>query len=362
MRIAFLGDSSLTHTIRWSSFFAEKGHDVLLITFEEPAASNIDVIHLKTYMPTKLGGYLSRFLKVKSILSEFKPDLLNSLYVSGYGFLGALTKVHPFVAGCLGSDILIDYPSSLIHKIQITYTLKKADLVTVDAENLAMRVQKLGVPQKRILKVYFGIDDGVFHPPSEDRVPSGDKTAPVIISTRKLYPLYNVGLLIEAAQKVLERFPEARFVICGDGPERTALEKRTGELGLTNNVSFKGTLSTEELARELREADIYVSTSMSDSTSVSLLEAMACAAVPVVSDIEANREWVENGKNGFLFDPHDAADLASAIVSLFEDRETLSRAKEQNIVIIREKALWRDNMEKVEKEFARLVDEAGGTQ
>ena len=355
MRIAVLGDASLTHTARWAGFFAESGHDVLLITFEEPEQPKVETVYLKTYLPTKLGGYLSRFTKVRSILERFKPDIISSLYISGYGFLGALTKVHPFAASCLGSDLLVDYPSSLIHRIQITYALKKADLVTVDAENLADRVRKLGIPDRRILKVYFGIDDSIFHPPETGEDDTGKGKPPVVISTRKLYPIYNVGLLIEAAPKVLEEFPEAGFVVCGDGPERSGLERRARELGIEDRVAFKGNLEVEELARELRRADIYVSTSISDSTSVSLLEAMASGAVPVVSDIEANREWIKNGENGLLFDPRNASALAESITSLLRDPAARSKAAGRNISLVREKGLWTENMKRVEERFEDLV-------
>jgi glycosyltransferase involved in cell wall biosynthesis len=63
----------------------------------------------------------------------------------------------------------------------------------------------------------------------------------------------------------------------------------------------------------LRAADVYVSASSSDGTSSSLLEAMASGLYPVVSDITANRPWVEHGKNGLLFAVGDAASLAEAL-------------------------------------------------
>jgi len=351
MRIAILADASLTHITRWCNYFAGRGHDVLLITFEKPADSNINTVKLTPYLPTKLGGYLSRFLSVKAVLKSFKPHLLNSLYISGYGFLGALTKVKPFVVSSLGSDLLVDYQSSFIHIAHILYALKKADLVTVDAENLKQRVLTLGISESRILKFYFGIDGKIFNPPDNSK-----KEKPIIISTRKLYPLYNVNVLLEAAEEIIKEFPSATFVICGSGPEEKPLKRKAQDLGMAGKFIFKGTLSQHDLADELKKATIYVSTSLSDSTSVSLLEAMACGTLPVVSDIEANREWINDSRNGLLFKPGDSKDLSRAIIRALKDNELRSRATEINLDLIQEKGLWETNMAMVEEKFNRLIE------
>jgi len=351
MRIAVLADASLTHVSRWCNYFAGRGHDVLLITFEEPADSNINTVKLTPYIPTKLGGYLSRFLSVKAVLKSFKPHLLNSLYVSGYGLLGALLKFKPFVVSSLGSDLLVDYQSSFIHKAQILYALKKADLITVDAENLKQRVISLGISESRILKFYFGIDGKIFNPPGVR-----NREKPTIISTRKLYPIYNVKVLLEASEEIIKEIPSTTFVICGSGPEEKSLKKKAQELGIAGKFIFKGTLSQKDLADELREATIYVSTSLSDSTSVSLLEAMACGAFPVVSDIEANREWISDSKNGLLFKPGDSKDLSRAIIRALKDSELRSKATEINYNLIREKGLWETNMAVVEETFKTLTE------
>ena len=74
-------------------------------------------------------------------------------------------------------------------------------------------------------------------------------------------------------------------------------------------------------AELLGRAEIYLSASLSDSTSVSLLEAMASCAVPVVSDIEGNREWVGEGEGARLFPPGDSAALARALEHALDDSD-----------------------------------------
>ena len=356
MRIAFLGDASLDHVRRWAGYFGERGHEALLLSFEEPGECPVPCRRLKPVLPTKLLGYASALGSMKSELEFFRPDIVNALYAGGYGFVAALSGFGPLVVTTLGSDILIDYPSSPIHRLQIDYALRKAELVTTDADIVSERLVRSGIPPVKILKAYFGIDEGVFHPVSGGGPGTGGGVR--IISTRNLHPLYDVECLIEALPALLERI-EAHTVICGEGPERAALERRVSRLGLGDRVEFKGRLHHEALAEELRSADLYVSTSRSDSTSVSLLEAMACGIPPVVTDLQANREWISDGVNGLLIPPGDSAALAAALRRMLEDHELAKRFREANLSIVRERGLWSENMAKVERAFTRLAGSTG---
>jgi len=356
MRIAFFGDASLAHVRRWAEYFGGRGHDVLLLSFEEPGACAVPCRRLETVLPTKLLGYATALGRVKSELEFFRPDILNALYAGGYGFVAALSGFRPLVVTTLGSDLLVDYPSSFIHRLQIDYAVKKARLVTTDADVVTAVLVRAGTPPVKILKVYFGIDEGVFHPPGGSR----DGTARAgarIISTRNLHPIYGVETLIDAMPRLRER-GDVRLVICGDGPERERLERKASGLGLEEWIEFKGRLGAEALAAELRASDVYVSTSRSDSTSVSLLEAMACGVPPVVTDIPANREWITDGENGLLVPPGDPARLTAAILRMIEDKALATAVRDLNTELVKEKGLWSKNMESVEKAFIHLVENA----
>src|SRR6185295_18103430 len=102
---------------------------------------------------------------------------------------------------------------------------------------------------------------------------------------------------------------DARLVIAGDGSLRLALERMAREMLPAGRFEFVGRLEPAPLAELLGRAEVYLSASLSDSTSVSLLEAMASGAVPVVSDIEGNREWVRDGEGARLFAAGDVAAL-----------------------------------------------------
>ncbi|MBN2070014.1 MAG: glycosyltransferase [Candidatus Krumholzibacteriota bacterium] len=355
MRIVFLGDGSLNHIRRWAGYFHERGHEVLLLSFEDISGCLFPSLRLPKYLPTKLAGYLSAFPTVRRILKNFKPDLVNALYAGGYGFLASISSDAPLVVSTLGSDLLIDYPSSPVHRYQIRRALRGAALVTTDAENLSAAAIEAGVSSEKILKIFFGIEEDIFFPPAPSGTAMTREAGRVnIITTRNLYSVYNIDLLVDSAPMILKK-TDALFTICGEGPLRNNLEEKVSRMGLNERFIFRGRLSPEEIAGELRNANIYVSTSLSDSTSVSLLEAMACGAIPVVTDIVANREWIENGKNGFLVPVDSPEALAEAVVESTRDSDRIDIFRKKNISIIKKKGLWAPNMRVLEERFLSML-------
>jgi glycosyltransferase involved in cell wall biosynthesis len=106
----------------------------------------------------------------------------------------------------------------------------------------------------------------------------------------------------------------------------------------------------------LRSADIYVSTSLSDGTSVSLLEAMACGVFPIVTDIPGNRPWIAHGKNGFLFEKGDYDKLSELILQNIGSKELIKNAAKINQEIVKEKGNWENNIKEIGNLYAKLIE------
>jgi glycosyltransferase involved in cell wall biosynthesis len=171
---------------------------------------------------------------------------------------------------------------------------------------------ELGADPSRVAVVPWGADLALFPlaPPAAD---------PHVVSLRQLAPLYDVACLIDALPAVRDAVPGVRVTLAGDGPERAALERRARERGVAGRVTFAGALPHRELPALLAGAAAVVSCARSDSTSISLLEAMASGATPVVTDLPGNREWIDDGVEGRLFPPGDAPALASALAAVLGD-------------------------------------------
>jgi len=113
--------------------------------------------------------------------------------------------------------------------------------------------------------------------------------------------------------------------------------------GLADRVRFLGQVAYDELPACYRTADVYISASRCDGSSVSLLEAMASGLPAIVSDIPANREWVEPGVNGWWFRDGDAAALAESILTASRAGKGLKEMGKRSRETAEARADWRQN-------------------
>lgn len=327
MRILVLGDGRQPHTRRWIQALQESGSEVVAASMESPSEPLPCPFHL---LPASGPGFLRHRAALPPLLAiarEFKPRCITSLFVPDYGFLGArLRKSMGHEAGpslcvaALGSDLLINAHRTPLHRLRARWVLQQADVVAVDARVLGEAAISLGAAPAKIHRLYWMPDLLRFSmqpdPPDSPRR---------VVSTRQLDRLYDVGTLLEAMRPLfLQRGSEVELVVAGDGPERSRLEERARQLG--GRVHFTGRLAPLELAELLQSATVYVSTAHSDSTSVSLLEAMACGAFPVTTSIPGNREWVTEGNSGLLFTSGNSGNLAHQIARALDDRMLRERA------------------------------------
>lgn len=127
----------------------------------------------------------------------------------------------------------------------------------------------------------------------------------------------NHALFVRMAAQVLKRFPQAHFVIVGDGPQRSSIETLAAELGITDRVHLLGTRS--DTPRIVAALDCFTLCSLNEASPVSILEALACG-VPVVStDVGSIRESILEGETGFLVPSEDLESLAARVCDLLAD-------------------------------------------
>jgi glycosyltransferase involved in cell wall biosynthesis len=152
----------------------------------------------------------------------------------------------------------------------------------------------------------------IFGPPARLLSAPTDRQE-VVLSARQLVPEMRVDLIIEAFRQasVSPTLHSRKLVIAGAGPEARALKRLAAEM---ENVEFVGMLSQGELHEQVLRSSVAVSVPVSDATSATLLESLAARIVPVVNDLPANREWVDETVGEVV--PRDpmAEDVAAAIV------------------------------------------------
>jgi len=217
---------------------------------------------------------------------------------------------------------------------------------------MARKIEEMGIPRGKIISANFGVDEALLEVKAQSR-----NGRPILVSTRMLHDVYNNATLIRAIAVVRKCHPDVLLRFAGDGPLRKHLETLVDKLGLQTNIEFAGFLSGSNLIGALSAADLYLSTSLSDGASVSLLEAMAVGLFPIVSDIAANREWITDGVNGFLVDPLDIDALAEGITLALRRVDWRREVCQQNKEIVRRRALRKNQMEIVEQAYRELVSQ-----
>jgi len=128
------------------------------------------------------------------------------------------------------------------------------------------------------------------------------------------------------------------------------------QAGMLDYVHFGGQVKQADLPRYYRVADIYLSASHSDGSSLSLMEALACGTPVLVSDIPGNREWIEPGKSGWLFKDGDVDDLAQGILQAVEQRKTLKTIGQNARKLAEERADWSKNFEKLLQSYEMALN------
>lgn len=354
IHICYLANASSIHVQKWVDYFNKRNYKISVISFSSGNIKGAEVyfINLGFFSHFKL-KYILGLPQVKKLLFQLKPDILHAIYLSSYGLVGALTDFHPLIISAIGSDILVTAKSSFIKKFLARHTIKKADLINSQATHLTKELMLLGAKPKKIITFSYGIDLEQIRQKKE--INPQDKKQKIVISTRTLEPIYNLELLIRSVPKILKEMPEVKIWLIGSGREEKKLKELASELRISQSIEFLGKLSNQEVLDRLEKADVYVSTSLSDGSSISLLEAIAKGVFPVVTDIPANREWIKDNINGFLCPTDDPSQLSKRILEALTNNALRKRAAEENKTLLEEKGSYQKNIGVVEKRYLQLI-------
>jgi glycosyltransferase involved in cell wall biosynthesis len=193
--------------------------------------------------------------------------------------------------------------------------LEKAVLCYGQTENECRMIEKFGGRSKLQPN---GCDVSEFFPD-----PAIQRGKTILTITRLTNKQKRTSDLIRSMVELPE---EWTLDIVGSGPDRDLLERLTGDLNLSSRVRFHGFLGRAEVRDLLRRCGVYAMPSANEGLAVAALEAMACGAAVVLSQIRAFEPLVTDGINGRLVSVGDVNGLAAAIVDAWEHRESMGKA------------------------------------
>ena len=324
LKLAFLGDPNSIHLRRWAAFFAERGHRVTLLVpgglkVDPGLPASIAFESFRRLNPRSIFPPLSFVRSRRSVrraVARVAPDVLNAHFLTLNGWHAWMSGFHPYAVTLWGSDIYVGPRRWWAVRQLARLTLRAADLVMADSEDLRRGAEELGARPDRTELIGWGVDLTRFSggpAPAELRSRLGLDGRRVVFSPRAIKPLYRQRVVVEA----LARLPRDVSVVMSrqssDPAEVEAIERRAAALGISDRLLLVPEIAHAEMPDFLRLADVVVSVPISDSTSVTILEALACERPVVAADLPSVREWLEELDPRSLVPVDDPGATAAAV-------------------------------------------------
>jgi glycosyltransferase involved in cell wall biosynthesis len=355
MRILYFSRDYSTHDHRFLSALAQTEHKIYYLRLEQsghtledrPLPPEIEPVPWAGgNRPARLKDGIRLFDDLRRVIRQVKPDLIHAGPIQRSAFLVALTGFRPLVSASWGYDLLHDVNINPFWYWATRYTLHYSAAMVGDCNTIRQLAISYGMPDERIVTFPWGVDINHFNITGNE--PSNGQTFS-LLSTRGFEPIYGIEVIAHAFVIAARKRPELHLTMLGNGSLNTSIRQIFLVGGVYHRVSFPGQVTYADLPAYHQNADLYISASHSDGTSISLLEALACGTPVAVSDIPGNQEWVTPGENGWLFPDGDAEALASVILQAVDQSQTLSSMGRNARRIAETRADW-------DRNFPRLLE------
>lgn len=306
-----------------------------------------------TYLSQSESGHDNRFLS--TLRKEFD---IETIYIDNYSsglkfqeftdasiiiatpLSGGITAVSknteiPIVGICMAFEINEEAKNEN-NKKQIIENINRCVGIICDSRYIEDQIRNDYRYSGQILRIPYGCDQQLF-----TKIEFSPSQKLRLISTRSWTTLHSNVTILEALEILTLRNIDFEILMLGDGPELPEAKKRN-ENSQRRGIEFGGGYTQTELVEHFRQSEVYISASISDGTSVSLLEALSAGRICVCRDFPSNVEWIEHGVTGFLF--KDVTTLANILeeinVMSDENREKMSAQARLSVLNI---ADWEKN-------------------
>jgi glycosyltransferase involved in cell wall biosynthesis len=259
------------------------------------------------------------------LIGKIKPDIIHVQapnFFSCSAIPAAKLRKIPIIATVHRAEVdTIANPTFFFRKHALA-RFNKIIAVSNYTKSLAL---KAGASESQINVIYNSCDERFFFYGREKNVlrkklnfRSDDR---IILFVGNLIRRKGLSLLMESLNLLRDKIPDFLALIVGEGEDLQNLKSMVNKYGLNRNVIFYGRISKTKLSDLCALADVFVLPSTSEGHSVALLEAMASGLPIVASDIEGNKESVEDGVNALLFKNANREELAEKLAVVLTDQK-----------------------------------------
>ena len=354
MKICYISSKNI-HTRRWVEHFAERGHEVHLITNKPDDIDNahIHVIDLNLWKISPI----FKALIIRRLVKRIEPDILHAHQTSPFGLYGALSGYHPFILSIWGwYHQSVFSEKSFLHKAFIQYILKNAELVHCADEYTVKRIEDLVGRKGSARIIDWGIDPDLFKPMKIEI--EGDEKLRILYLMRSEKP-YGVETLLYAIPEVIKTHNNVQFLIRKSGRELNKTFDTVKKLKIEKYVEFVDDQPYDKVPKLMNSCDIYLDTNYTENPGggigMTALEAMSCGLPVVLSNVIGVDHYIDHKVNGYIYKKHDSNSLANALTELIENpelREELGKNAREYIV---KNQNFKENMKIMESFYEKLA-------
>ena len=302
----------------------------------------------------------------RRLTKEIKPDLIHAGPIQTCAFIAALSGFRPILTMCWGYDLVQDADKNAWMRWVTSYVLRHSAFFTSDAQFTRDKAIAFGMDPEKTVIFPWGIDLKHF---SARNIESGNHKSSIanrkskiknpksitLFCNRAWESIYGVDVLAKAFVKVAASDANVNLILLGGGSQGARIRQILMNGGVLDKVHFGGQVPYKDLPRWYHMADIYISPSHVDGSSVSLMEAIASGLPSLVSDIPGNKEWISEGENGWLFRDGDADDLAGKILHAIKNRKLLKKIGASARKTAEQKADWKKNFGKLLEAYEQTM-------
>ena len=319
----------LRHFDKWKNYY----HKCPLCRFEGIETFSVPYLRLPGNFYNRWSG-LAAFRAMKSkALESHKSKKFDVIYATDFFPDGdaavRLAKCLKLPAACLsiGVDVNITAQSSRTIHSHFIGTAKALDGTLACGQSLAEQIK--AVTGKSPLCVYGVLDLEEFSPPP-DKIPARNELDLPTDKTIALYAGYltkrkGVYELLEAIYRTHKNHSYLLLVMCGHGPEESALRRLIREKGMEHKVRMAGEIEPKQMNKWMRASDLFVLASHTEGMPNVVMEAMACGLPVVATAVGGLSEAIGDCDGAILVPPENIDELENAIVKVISNNQLRER-------------------------------------
>ena len=400
MRLGFLADLRSPPARQWIGALVERGHDVHAISShpvdpEILPGANVSVIplvfsragaamtqargsegrdssgvRLLRRLATPSSTATARALvgppavsfrrrALQEFIDRHRPDVFHAMRIPYEGMAAARITGVPLVVSVWGNDFTLYARRTRLMAHATRLTLTNASALHCDCFRDARLAREWGFPAERpiwMLPGNGGVVESVFRPgPSLLRRQLGiPDDSRIVVNPRGVREYVQTDTLFAALADVLGALPDVH-VVCPGVVRSPTMENLVASHRLHGRVHLLPPVDRNQMADIFRAARVSVSLSTHDGTPNTLLEAMACGAVPVVGNVESVCEWVTHDRNGLVVPPDNREAVSVALIRALTDDALVESARAINKALVHERASFTSGIRQIAEHYGSLV-------